>query len=233
MYEDTSRLRQLNEISIQNETQRIEWLQRCLRESDENTKKMTNILSTFETKLTSMHDLVMPVYEATNTLQIKYSNLQTTVNQLDSIIEYYDSVKNLSLVVQAGPGKDIKNYLTHLDKLKLAIEYFAANKNQTQKEQNQELWNQGILNVEKNFEMLLGKCSDGLLNLIDQDIDLNNSVLIDRALPNHIKGNFNNNIFEKKFFMNLENELIFYYIFKYHHHHHQQQQHIKTPIWNK
>ena len=34
------------------------------------------------------------------------------------------------------PGKDINSYITHLNKLRSAIEYFEKNKNQSQKNQN-------------------------------------------------------------------------------------------------
>ena len=78
------------------------------------------------------------------------------MGKLDNIIEYYNSVKNLSLVIQAGynnlrfiqnklniilyvsisPGKDINTYISQLNRLKQAIDYFEANKNQSQKKQN-------------------------------------------------------------------------------------------------
>lgn len=124
MYEDTYRIRQLNEMRVQHETQTIDLLNKCLEESDDSTKKMTNLLNNFESRLTSLHDLIVPIYDATNTLQIKYSSnfqqlltsflaqfkhnllvikdIQTTVGKLDEILEYYNSVKNLSMVIQAG-----------------------------------------------------------------------------------------------------------------------------------
>ena len=136
MYEDTFRARQLNELKIQQENSTLDLLKKCLSESNEQTRRMANLLDNFETRLNSLNDIVMPVYEATNALQIKHSNIQNTVMRLDKIIDYYSSVKNLSLIIQAGPGKDINAYLSQLNKLKAAIDYFAANKNQSQKKQN-------------------------------------------------------------------------------------------------
>ncbi len=72
--ENTYRIRQLNDIKVQHEAQTINSLQKCLTESVENTNKMTNLLNNFENRLTALHDLIMPVYDATNTLQIKYSS---------------------------------------------------------------------------------------------------------------------------------------------------------------
>ena len=108
-------------MKVQHEIHTIEVLNKCLNESDESTNKMTNLLNNFESRLNSLHDLIVPIYDATNTLQIKYSSkatrkclwnnkifklifidIQQTVGKLDNIIEYYNSVKNLSLVIQAG-----------------------------------------------------------------------------------------------------------------------------------
>lgn len=73
-YEDTYRQKQLNEIKVQHENQTINSFKKCLKESEENTSKMTNLLDNFETRLNALHDLIVPVYDSTNTLQIKYSS---------------------------------------------------------------------------------------------------------------------------------------------------------------
>lgn len=184
MYEDTYRIRQLNEMKVQHETQTIDLLKKCLNESEDNTNRMNSLLNNFETRLTSLHDLIVPIYDATNTLQIKHSNINKTVSKLDNIIEYYNSVKNLSLVIQAGPGKDINTYISQLNKLRLAIDYFEANKNQSQKKQNEELWLQGKLNVDREFDILLSKFSDSALAIIekDNDIDDNNQKINAKTL---------------------------------------------------
>lgn len=76
MYEDTYRIRQLNEMKIQHESQTIDLLNKCLSESEDNTLKMNNMLNNFESRLTSLHDLIVPIYDSTNTLQIKHSSRQ-------------------------------------------------------------------------------------------------------------------------------------------------------------
>ena len=136
MYENIFQARQENELKIQRELDTINQIRKCMNETNDQTNRMTHMLNTFETRLSTLHDIIMPVYDATTILRIKQENLHRTIDQLDSIIEYYNSVKNLSKVIQAGPGKDINNYLSHLNKLKSAIEYFAINKNQSQRTQN-------------------------------------------------------------------------------------------------
>ena len=75
MYEDTYTIRQFNNNKIKQELYTIQKVKECLSESNEQTNKMKNLLDNFETRLTALHDLIMPVYDATNTLQIKYSSI--------------------------------------------------------------------------------------------------------------------------------------------------------------
>ncbi len=74
MYEDTYRARQANEKKLQHELQSIDVLQKYLLDSNEQTNRMTNLLSHFEQRLSALNDHIMPVYEATNKLQIKYKS---------------------------------------------------------------------------------------------------------------------------------------------------------------
>ncbi len=73
-YEDTYRIRQLNDIRVQHELQSISSFKKCLKDSDDSTNKMTNMLTNFETRLNALHDLIVPIYETTSSLQIKYSS---------------------------------------------------------------------------------------------------------------------------------------------------------------
>jgi hypothetical protein len=100
--ETSYRMRQSNEIQIKHDLDLVNQLRNSLRESNSQTQKMTNILNSFETQLTTMHDLIMPLHEATKTLQIKHSNIQKTSARLEDVIEYYDSVQKLSQVIEAG-----------------------------------------------------------------------------------------------------------------------------------
>ena len=74
-YEDTYRIRQLNEIKVQHELQTISSFKKCLKDSDEVTNKMSNLLTNFEARLNGLHDFITPVYDTTNSLQIKYSSI--------------------------------------------------------------------------------------------------------------------------------------------------------------
>lgn len=74
-FENSVRMRQLNDLKINQENTTIEMMRKCLVESGEQTNKMTNILNSFENRLSVLHDIIMPVYDATNMLQIKFQSL--------------------------------------------------------------------------------------------------------------------------------------------------------------
>lgn len=76
MLDDSVRIRQLNDLKINQENSTVEMMQKCLRESSEQTNKMTNILNSFESRLSALHDIIMPVYDATNMLQIKFLSMK-------------------------------------------------------------------------------------------------------------------------------------------------------------
>lgn len=75
VFEDTYRTRQINDLKVRQELDSINVLKKCLNESKEQTHKMTNLLDNFETRLSALHDLIVPVYDSTNILQIKHSSI--------------------------------------------------------------------------------------------------------------------------------------------------------------
>lgn len=74
MFDESVHMRQLNDLKINQENNIIEMMRKCLKESSEQTNKMTHILSSFESRLSDLHDIIMPVYDATNILQIKHQS---------------------------------------------------------------------------------------------------------------------------------------------------------------
>ena len=55
--------------------------QKYLSNSNDSTSKMTNLLTSFETRLSGLSDLIMPVYLSTNGLKVKL-----TSNSISSLI---------------------------------------------------------------------------------------------------------------------------------------------------
>lgn len=54
MFEDTSQMRHFNEILINQQDQNNALLRKCLKESEERTNKMINILNNIEAQLFSI-----------------------------------------------------------------------------------------------------------------------------------------------------------------------------------
>ena len=72
--ESIKHTRQLNDVAIEQNNQLLASLRKSLKQSNEQTNKMTSLLDNFETKLTNMRGHILPVYEATKILQIRYSS---------------------------------------------------------------------------------------------------------------------------------------------------------------
>ena len=53
----------------------LENFNKCLASSGEQTLKMTNLLTSFETRLSGLSDLIMPVYLSTNDLKVKFTSM--------------------------------------------------------------------------------------------------------------------------------------------------------------
>ena len=129
-YEDTEKMFQSNNINIKQELQTISSIKKCLKQSDEVTNKMTNILNNFESKINDLHDLIVPVYDTNNSLQNKYSSIFSSffftiilynsnlikidinkvIGRLDNIVQFHNSVKDLSIIIQAGLVSLLYNY---------------------------------------------------------------------------------------------------------------------------
>jgi hypothetical protein len=74
MFDDIARIKNLNELKIQRVSQQLDILQKCLQDSNEQTCKMNSLLNGFDNKLSVLNDLIMPVYNSTNSLQIKHNS---------------------------------------------------------------------------------------------------------------------------------------------------------------
>lgn len=85
---------------------------------------MVSTLDNFERKLESLDELVTPVYEATNELRLLLNNVDNSLILVDSILHYYQICGELQPKISSGPGGDLDEYLTELDRLEDAVKYF-------------------------------------------------------------------------------------------------------------
>ena len=85
---------------------------------------MVSTLDNFERKLQSLDELVTPVYEATNELRLLLNNVDQSLSLVDSVLHYYDICGELTPTISSGPGGNLTDYLSELDRLEDAVKYF-------------------------------------------------------------------------------------------------------------
>jgi hypothetical protein len=104
---------------------------------------MVATLDNFERKLQSLDELVTPVYEATNELRLLLNNVDQSLSLVDSVLHFYDICGELTPTVSSGPGGNLTDYLTELDRLEDAVKYFKRVTAVAERERVTQLYNIG------------------------------------------------------------------------------------------
>jgi len=110
------------------EKDNLDWLKEQCAESEQLASGMIGILCSFEKRLGKLEETILPVYQETGNLQRRQENIDKTLEELDHVISYYNVSKNVEPIIREGPnGTTLKQFLTAMDKLKDALDYFSAN----------------------------------------------------------------------------------------------------------
>ena len=104
---------------------------------------MVSTLDNFERKLQSLDELVTPVYEATNELRLLLNNVDQSLSLVDSVLHYYDICGELTPTISSGPGGNLTDYLSELDRLEDAFKYFKSTTAVSERERVTQLFNVG------------------------------------------------------------------------------------------
>ena len=65
---------------------------------------MTNVLNSFEERLTKLEATILPVYQETENLQRRQENIAKTLKALDYAIDFYNVNKEVENVGKVGPS---------------------------------------------------------------------------------------------------------------------------------
>ncbi|CAF1166411.1 unnamed protein product [Rotaria sp. Silwood1] len=122
--ESMTNIHHTSDVKLQEEKRRLALLQESLSRSNVLTSGMVATLDNFERKLKSLDELVTPVYEGTNELSLLLNNVNKSLTLVDSILHYYDICGELKPTVSSGPGGNLTDYLSELDRLEEAVKYF-------------------------------------------------------------------------------------------------------------
>lgn len=116
---------------------------------------MVSTLDNFERKLESLDDLITPVYEATNELGFLLTNVDGSLSLVDSILHYYDICSELYSIISSGPGGNITEYLSQLDRLQDAVKYFKTTKATSERERVLQLFDLGRQKLVEETDKLI------------------------------------------------------------------------------
>uniref|UniRef100_A0A8C2ATA6 Exocyst complex component 7 n=1 Tax=Cyprinus carpio TaxID=7962 RepID=A0A8C2ATA6_CYPCA len=109
------------------EQETLSFIRESLEKSDQLTKGMVSILSSFESRLMQLENSIIPVHKQTENLQRLQENVDKTLSCLDHVISYYHVAKDTDKIIREGPAGRLDEYLACIAKIQKAVEYFQDN----------------------------------------------------------------------------------------------------------
>ncbi|NXN91926.1 EXOC7 protein, partial [Rhinopomastus cyanomelas] len=154
--EEVSARRREIEDKLKQEEETLSFIKESLEKSDQLTKNMVSILSSFESRLMKLENSIIPVHKQTENLQRLQENVEKTLLCLDHVISYYHVAKDTEKIIKEGPTGRLEEYLNCMDKIQKAVEYFQDN-NPDSPELNRvkSLFERGKESLESEFRSLM------------------------------------------------------------------------------
>ncbi|XP_052467944.1 exocyst complex component 7 isoform X1 [Carassius gibelio] len=125
--EDASARKQEIEDKLKQEQETLSFIRESLEKSDQLTKGMVSILSSFESRLMQLENSIIPVHKQTENLQRLQENVDQTLSCMDHVISYYHVAKDTDKIIREGPAAHLEEYLACIAKIQKAVEYFQDN----------------------------------------------------------------------------------------------------------
>ncbi|XP_005884300.1 PREDICTED: exocyst complex component 7 isoform X9 [Myotis brandtii] len=124
--EASARRREI-EDKLKQEEETLSFIRDSLEKSDQLTRNMVSILSSFESRLMKLENSIIPVHKQTENLQRLQENVEKTLSCLDHVISYYHVASDTEKVIREGPTGRLDEYLGSMAKIQKAVEYFQDN----------------------------------------------------------------------------------------------------------
>ncbi|XP_069016079.1 exocyst complex component 7 isoform X4 [Embiotoca jacksoni] len=125
--EDASARKREIEEKLKQEQETLSFIRENLEKSDQLTKGMVSILSSFESRLMQLENSIIPVHKQTENLQRLQENVDKTLSCMDHVISYYHVAKDTDRIIREGPTGQLDEYLACIAKIQKAVEYFQDN----------------------------------------------------------------------------------------------------------
>ncbi|KAM9558396.1 exocyst complex component 7 isoform 2-T2 [Salvelinus alpinus] len=125
--EDASARKREIEEKLKQEQETLSFIRENMEKSDQLTKGMVSILSSFESRLMQLENSIIPVHKQTENLQRLQENVDKTLSCMDHVISYYHVAKDTDKIIREGPTGRLDEYLACIAKIQKAVEYFQDN----------------------------------------------------------------------------------------------------------
>ncbi|XP_050775261.1 exocyst complex component 7 isoform X4 [Gopherus flavomarginatus] len=190
--EASARRREI-EDKLKQEEETLSFIRESLEKSDQLTKNMVSILSSFESRLMKLENSIIPVHKQTENLQRLQENVEKTLSCLDHVISYYHVAKDTEKIIKEGPTGRLEEYLGCMARIQKAVEYFQDN-NPDSPELNRvkSLFERGKESLESEFRSLMTRHTKPvppilILDLIsgDDEIDTQEDMILEH-LPESV-----------------------------------------------
>ncbi|XP_031207379.1 exocyst complex component 7 isoform X7 [Mastomys coucha] len=175
--EASARRREI-EDKLKQEEETLSFIRDSLEKSDQLTKNMVSILSSFESRLMKLENSIIPVHKQTENLQRLQENVEKTLSCLDHVISYYHVASDTEKIIREGPTGRLEEYLGSLAKIQKAVEYFQDNSpDSPELNKVKLLFERGKESLESEFRSLMTRHSKVvspvlILDLISGDDEL-------------------------------------------------------------
>ncbi|XP_072339912.1 exocyst complex component 7 isoform X12 [Scyliorhinus torazame] len=169
--EDASARKRHIEEKLRQEQETLLFIRESLEKSDQLTKNMVSILSSFESRLMQLENSIIPVHKQTENLQRLQDNVDKTLSCLDHVISYYHVAKDTEKIIKEGPAGRLEEYLNCMARIQKAVEYFQDN-NPDSPELNRVklLFEKGKESLESEFRNLLTRNSKAVPPVVILDL---------------------------------------------------------------
>ncbi|CAB1313018.1 unnamed protein product [Coregonus sp. 'balchen'] len=118
--EDASARKREIEEKLKQEQETLSFIRENMEKSDQLTKGMVSILSSFESRLMQLENSIIPVHKQTENLQRLQENVDKTLSCMDHVISYYHVAKDTDKIIREGPTGRLDEYLACIAKIQKA-----------------------------------------------------------------------------------------------------------------
>uniref|UniRef100_A0A2R8MUA1 Exocyst complex component 7 n=1 Tax=Callithrix jacchus TaxID=9483 RepID=A0A2R8MUA1_CALJA len=175
--EASARRREI-EDKLKQEEETLSFIRDSLEKSDQLTKNMVSILSSFESRLMKLENSIIPVHKQTENLQRLQENVEKTLSCLDHVITWSPLYYFFSSPSKYFVLSRLEEYLGSMAKIQKAVEYFQDNSpDSPELNKVKLLFERGKESLESEFRSLMTRHSKVvspvlILDLISGDDDL-------------------------------------------------------------